>query len=95
MTRGRKKDLTIPASRTLTQQRDYRARKAQYVSNLEARCRSAEEENTRLKKELDQARAGAPSVFSHQTVSRGCLTIELILTTRYGRQRRLPISSGI
>lgn len=32
MTRGRKKDLTIPPSRALAQQRDYRARKAQYVS---------------------------------------------------------------
>lgn len=82
MTRGRKKDLTIPASRALTQQRDYRARKAQYVSDLEARCRSAEEENVRLKKELDLARAGAPSVFSHQTVGHICFTRELIHNLR-------------
>jgi hypothetical protein len=34
MTRGRKKDLTIPPSRALAQQRDYRARKAEYVYSL-------------------------------------------------------------
>lgn len=58
MTRGRKKDLTIPPTRALVQQRDYRARKAQYVSELEERCRKAEEDNVRLRKELSLARAG-------------------------------------
>lgn len=58
MTRGRKKDLTIPPTRALVQQRDYRARKAQYVSELEERCRRAEEENAQLRKDLASARAG-------------------------------------
>ncbi|KAF5321378.1 hypothetical protein D9619_001520 [Psilocybe cf. subviscida] len=57
MTRGRKKDLTIPPSRTLVQQRDYRARKANYVAGLEDRCRKAEEENVTLRRELAEARA--------------------------------------
>ncbi|KJA27674.1 hypothetical protein HYPSUDRAFT_83398 [Hypholoma sublateritium FD-334 SS-4] len=57
MTRGRKKDLTIPPTRSLTQQRDYRARKANYVSELESHCRRVEEENAELKKELVDVRA--------------------------------------
>ncbi|KAF8971040.1 hypothetical protein BDZ97DRAFT_1914080 [Flammula alnicola] len=57
MTRGRKKDLTIPPTRSLTQQRDYRARKATYIASLEERCRKAEEENDQLRKELAQTRA--------------------------------------
>ena len=64
MTRGRRKDLSIPPSRALLQQRDYRARKAQYVADLEERARRAEEENARLKKELElmrlRASAAAP-----------------------------------
>ncbi|KAF8638004.1 hypothetical protein AX16_010636 [Volvariella volvacea WC 439] len=58
MTRGRKKDLTIPPTRALVQQRDYRARKAKYVTDLEERCRRAEEENAQLRKDLELARAG-------------------------------------
>lgn len=69
MTRGRKKDQTIPPTRSLTLQRDYRARKAQYVSDLESRCKAAEEENVRLRKELDFVRNGVPSVLSAQAVS--------------------------
>lgn len=57
MTRGRKKDLTIPPTRSLLQQRDYRARKANYVATLEERCRKAEEENVQLRNELVQLRA--------------------------------------
>ncbi|KAJ7755318.1 hypothetical protein DFH07DRAFT_490940 [Mycena maculata] len=60
MTRGRKKDHTIPASRALTLQRDYRARKSHYIADLEARCQAAEEENVRLRKELELARQGVP-----------------------------------
>ncbi|KAK7051387.1 hypothetical protein VNI00_004887 [Paramarasmius palmivorus] len=60
MTRGRKKDLTIPPSRALTQQRDYRARKAQYLSDLETRCERLQEENDRLREELSSLRAGLP-----------------------------------
>lgn len=69
MTRGRKKDLTIPPSRALAQQRDYRARKARYISDLEDRCRAADEENARLRKELALARTGAPTTSSLQMVS--------------------------
>jgi hypothetical protein len=58
MTRGRKKDLTIPPTRALVQQRDYRARKASYVSDLEERLRKAEEENAQLRRDLTLARAG-------------------------------------
>ncbi|KAJ7152637.1 basic region leucin zipper protein [Mycena crocata] len=60
MTRGRKKDHTIPPTRALTLQRDYRARKSQYVADLEARCKAAEEENVRLRKELETARQRIP-----------------------------------
>lgn len=59
MTRGRRKDLTIPPSRALLQQRDYRARKAQYVAELEDRVRKAEDENVKLKRELDSLRMRA------------------------------------
>jgi hypothetical protein len=68
--RGRKKDHTIPATRALTLQRDYRARKAHYIAELEARCKAAEAENIRLRSELETARQGAPqTVFSPETVS--------------------------
>ncbi|KAG6920092.1 hypothetical protein DXG01_010160 [Tephrocybe rancida] len=70
MTRGRKKDLTIPPTRALVQQRDYRARRAQYVSDLEERVRRAEEENTNLRHELVAARSGqaaAPLSLDSQT----------------------------
>jgi len=60
MTRGRKKDLTIPPTRALTQQRDYRARKAHYLSELEDRCRHLEDENSALQQELRALKAGLP-----------------------------------
>lgn len=70
MTRGRKKDLTIPPTRALVQQRDYRARRAQYVNDLEERCRRAEEENAQLRRELNDVRAGQSPAISYdpQTV---------------------------
>ncbi|KAJ7695389.1 hypothetical protein B0H17DRAFT_1198628 [Mycena rosella] len=69
MTRGRKKDATIPPTRTLTLQRDYRARKAQYVADLEARCKAAEDENVRLRKELELARQGvSPSALTPEAI---------------------------
>ncbi|KAJ3523474.1 hypothetical protein NMY22_g11428 [Coprinellus aureogranulatus] len=66
MTRGRKKDLTIPPTRALVQQRDYRARKAHYVAELEERVRKAEEENAQLRKDLELARASlsVPYLFN-------------------------------
>jgi hypothetical protein len=57
MARGRHRDLSIPATRSLVQQREYRARKAQYVAELEQRCFKAEAENEKLKKELDQIKS--------------------------------------
>ncbi|KAL4249982.1 hypothetical protein ABKN59_005958 [Abortiporus biennis] len=54
MTRGRRKDLTIPPSRALLQQRDYRARKAQYVADLEDRNKRLEDENMALHREIDE-----------------------------------------
>ncbi|KAI0780089.1 hypothetical protein C8Q74DRAFT_1176930, partial [Fomes fomentarius] len=57
MTRGRRKDMTIPPSRALLQQRDYRARKAQYLAELELRVKKAEEENVVLRKEVDTLQA--------------------------------------
>ena len=70
MARGRKKDLTIPPSRTLVQQRDYRARRAMYITNLEERCRKVEEENVQLRKELAdaQGRLVNPAVLMPETV---------------------------
>ncbi|OJT15781.1 hypothetical protein TRAPUB_4329 [Trametes pubescens] len=57
MTRGRRKDMTIPPSRALLQQRDYRARKAQYLADLEHRVKKAEEENMVLRQEVDSLQA--------------------------------------
>jgi hypothetical protein len=59
MTRGRRKDTTLPPSRALIVQRAYRDRKAKRLSDLEDRCRKAEEESERLRKELDLARSGS------------------------------------
>ncbi|KIK95546.1 hypothetical protein PAXRUDRAFT_11376 [Paxillus rubicundulus Ve08.2h10] len=50
--RGRKPNPNIPPSRPLTQQRQFRARKAQLVHDLEKRCRTLEEENVQLRREL-------------------------------------------
>ncbi|KAI0775679.1 hypothetical protein BD413DRAFT_470728 [Trametes elegans] len=67
MTRGRRKDMTIPPSRALLQQRDYRARKAQYLADLEVRVKKAEEDNALLRQQVEslqaklQAAAPAPS----------------------------------
>lgn len=58
MTRGRKKDLTIPPSRSLDHQRAYRDRKAKYVADLEERCRKAEAESDALRRELRVLKAG-------------------------------------
>ncbi|KAK0497498.1 hypothetical protein EDD18DRAFT_156037 [Armillaria luteobubalina] len=52
MTRGRKKDPTIPITRSLAQQRDYRARRAQYIADLEKKCHLLEMENHDLRQEL-------------------------------------------
>ena len=94
MTRGRKKDLTIPPTRSLTQQRDYRARKANYVNQLELHCRKIEEENAELKKELVDVRARLvnPVVVHPETVSRvptGSATDNGLIIVKY-QGSRLP-----
>ncbi|KAH9061310.1 hypothetical protein EDB87DRAFT_1560291 [Lactarius vividus] len=61
MTRGRRKDTTLPLSRGLIIQRAYRDRKAKYIADLEDRCRKAEEENVRLKEELVLVRSQSPN----------------------------------
>ncbi|OAX42299.1 hypothetical protein K503DRAFT_797313 [Rhizopogon vinicolor AM-OR11-026] len=68
MVRGRKKDLTAPPTRQLTLQRDYRARKARYISELEERCSRAEGENARLRRELEVARATIPFASPREVV---------------------------
>ncbi|KIY65845.1 hypothetical protein CYLTODRAFT_445090 [Cylindrobasidium torrendii FP15055 ss-10] len=65
MTRGRKKDMTIPPSRALTQQRDYRARRAQYVTELEQRCSKLEVENSELRQEIHGLRLKLPATSVH------------------------------
>ncbi|KAF9528537.1 hypothetical protein CPB83DRAFT_854326 [Crepidotus variabilis] len=71
MTRGRKKDLTIPPTRSLVQQRDYRARKAVYIASLEERCKKAEDENAELRKEISELRAtlSNPAVLLPETAA--------------------------
>jgi hypothetical protein len=72
MTRGRRKDTTVPPSRALIIQRAYRDRKAKYVSDLEDRCRKAEEENERLRYELELARSeSVASVVDSELVRSG------------------------
>jgi hypothetical protein len=70
MTRGRRKDTTLPPSRPLIIQRAYRDRKAKHLADLEDRCRKAEEENERLRNELELARSeSAASVINSELVS--------------------------
>ena len=69
MTRGRRKDMTIPPSRALLQQRDYRARKAQYLADLEVRVKKAEEENILLRKEIDALQAKLKAAVPPQAQS--------------------------
>ena len=69
MTRGRRKDMTIPPSRALLQQRAYRARKAQYLADLGVRVKKAEEENLLLRKEVDSLQAQLQAAVPPQTQS--------------------------
>ncbi|KAJ3718142.1 hypothetical protein C8R42DRAFT_675234 [Lentinula raphanica] len=54
MVRGRKRDMSAPLTRSLILQRDYRARKAKYISDLEIRCQKLQTENNRLSRELKE-----------------------------------------
>ena len=58
MTRGHKKDLTITPTRALINQRNYRARRVQYISDLEECIHSLEAENAQLRIDLEAVRAG-------------------------------------
>ncbi len=71
MTRGRRKDSTLPPSRSLIIQRAYRDRKAKHLADLEDRCRKAEAENERLRKELELARSeSATSIINSELVKK-------------------------
>ncbi|KAF8502271.1 hypothetical protein F5888DRAFT_1182452 [Russula emetica] len=72
MTRGRRKDTTLPPSRPLIIQRAYRDRKAKYLSDLEDRCRKAEEENERLRNELELARSESATSIVNSELARVC-----------------------
>ncbi|KAH9986571.1 hypothetical protein BJV74DRAFT_844868 [Russula compacta] len=72
MTRGRRKDTTLPPSRALIIQRAYRDRKAKYVADLEDRCRKAEQENERLRKELELARSESAVASMNSELARAC-----------------------
>ena len=81
MPRGRRKDSTIPLSRTLIIQRAYRDRKAKHLSELEDRCRKAEEENERLRVELQLARSdSAVASINSDLVNRFFISFCIILT---------------
>lgn len=68
MPRGRKRDPTSSPSRALLQQREYRARRAQYVSSLENRCQMIEEENSQLRQEIAdlQLQTGSSGVVANR-----------------------------
>ncbi|PIL29281.1 transcription factor [Ganoderma sinense ZZ0214-1] len=97
MTRGRRKDMTIPPSRGLTQQRDYRARKAQYVADLEVRAKKAEEENIFLRKEVQylQAKLSRPEVTAAYSDLLHHLTIAASSIRRFQQlSGPVPVRSG-
>lgn len=60
MARGRKKNLALPPSRSLEHQRAFRARKANYLAELEERCHRAEAENDMLRREVASLRDALP-----------------------------------
>jgi len=97
MPRGRKKDLTIPPTRSLVQQRDYRARRALYVANLEERCRRAEEENTRLREELNEVRGRLvnPVLLLPETVSNTVAWIYFVQSPDLSWLRKVAASTEL
>ncbi|GHJ87354.1 hypothetical protein NliqN6_3756 [Naganishia liquefaciens] len=56
MTRGRAPNLSLPLTKALAQQRDYRARKAANIARLETENEQLRSENSRLIRELDVLR---------------------------------------
>ena len=57
MTRGRKALITAP-TRTMMNQRNLRARHAQYIANLEEHICQLDAENTQLRIDVEMARTG-------------------------------------
>ncbi|KAF9061567.1 hypothetical protein BDP27DRAFT_327076 [Rhodocollybia butyracea] len=57
MVRGRKRDVSAPLTRSLVLQRDYRARKAKYISDLESRCHKLETDKEMLSKEVEDLKS--------------------------------------
>ena len=86
MTRGRKKDLSIPPSRSLTQQRNYRARKAQHIADLEQRCRLLEAENASLKQELRKLQTASSFTSSGAAVDPELVSRILQMRLRFKAQ---------
>ncbi len=58
MARGRAPNLSLPPTRALTQQRDYRARKAARIAHLEDTNKELSDEIESLKRELMDVREG-------------------------------------
>jgi hypothetical protein len=67
-----KKDQTIPPSRSTVHQRTYI--KSRYVSDLEERCRTVEEENDRLRREIDLIKAMKQAGVSALTLQTVCFS---------------------
>lgn len=59
MTRGRAPNLSLPLTKALAQQRDYRARKAANIARLETENEQLRSENSRLIRQIDGLRQGA------------------------------------
>ena len=81
--------MSIPPSRALLQQRDYRARKAQHVADLEERCRRLDAENNELRKEVEDLKRRLTQV----PVGPSGVNPELV-RTHYLHCRRCPMSTG-
>ena len=78
MTRGRKALITAPTC-TMMNQRNLRARRAQYIANLEERIRQLEAENTQLCIDLEMARTGqaTPPQLSAEHLNRLLFSVTL------------------
>jgi hypothetical protein len=100
MTRGCKQDLTLTPTHALINQRNYRARRAQYITDLEERIYRLEAENAQLRIELDAVRASqaAPPQESFglqnaQTSSEPLHHLSLALTS-FAHYQRLASSQS-
>lgn len=94
MGRGRKKNLTLPPSRSLEHQRAFRERKAQYVADLEQRCHNTEAENSILRQEVAALKA---ALVSNPTTVPSVVDPELVrlLALELGRDLWHPPDSSL